>query len=36
MAVFTSVARTKREFKDLVLDNLWVVTRNAAQLFDNT
>lgn len=36
MAVFTTEARTKGEFKDLVLDNLWVVTKNAAQLFDNT
>jgi hypothetical protein len=35
MAVFTTVARTKGEYKDLVLDNLFVVTKNAAQLFDN-
>lgn len=35
MAVFTTVARTKGEFKDLVLDNLFVITKNAAQLFDN-
>ncbi len=35
MAVFTTVVRAKGEFKDLVLDNLWVVTKNAAQLFDN-
>ncbi len=35
MAVFTTVARTKGEYKDLVLDNLFVITKNAAQLFDN-
>jgi hypothetical protein len=35
MAVFISMARTKGEFKDLVLDNLFVITKNAAQLFDN-
>jgi hypothetical protein len=35
MAVFTSMARTKGEFKDLILDNLFVITKNAAQLFDN-
>jgi hypothetical protein len=29
------MARTKGEFKDMVLDNLFVITKNAAQLFDN-
>ncbi len=35
MAVYTTLARTKGEFKDMILDNLFVITRNAAQLFDN-
>jgi len=35
MAVFVCMARTKGEFKDLVLENLFVITKNAAQLFDN-
>lgn len=35
MTVVTTIARTKGEFKDLILDNVFVITRNAAQLFDN-
>ena len=35
MAVYTTLTRTKGEFKDMILDNLFVITRNAAQLFDN-
>jgi len=35
MAVFVKAARTKGEFKDLLLDNLFCITKNAAALFDN-
>jgi hypothetical protein len=35
MTVVTTIARTKGEFKDLILDKVFVITRNAAQLFDN-
>ena len=35
MAVYTTLARAKGEFKEMILDNLFVITRSAAQLFDN-